>query len=376
MVRILINTPTIAGHRLEYIHHFYVKAVAMPYVDFIFLLPLSFKSDSKILDWPSAGNIKVLLHDYENINSKKWSFLKRSVSYCKLLNYYAKEYDVSEVVLVSLMDYMPLLPFIVSNKVKISGIIYRVYLYDWKNENLLAKIKDVIINSLFCKCRAFDKIYVLNDRVAATYLNWLYNSVKFKYLPDPVPIFPNYMPRDLRKELGISNEKKVFLHPGGMLPYKGTLNILEALNKLEKDDASRVAFIFAGRADPIQPAFDDMFSKLKSKLQVIYINGYISFEQLADLFFTSDCVIIPYTTNNKSSGIIGNSAYFQKPVIVAKGGVIGKLVRKWKLGFLLDSPSSENIYRFLNNLPRLGKCSNSYAKDHSIEQFNRIIFEG
>ena len=103
------------------------------------------------------------------------------------------------------------------------------------------------------------------------------------------------------------------------------------------------------------------------------------FEKMADLFVTCDYVLIPYLAKGQSSGIVGHAVYYGKPVVVAGEGVIGKIVRKWKLGHLLRDSSEDSIcwiLRYLmNNTPAYNMKRRDYLTGHSIEKFNHAIYE-
>lgn len=375
MKKILISTAFIGGHQLEYLHHLYIGAVERPENEYVFLVPENFHKDSKALSWiPQVPNISFyIIKSTQTTNSR--NIFKKAYYNVKILSFYIKKYQVTDVILISLMDYIPFLPFFVSKRVRVTGIIYRIYLYDWKKESILRKLKDALIITMYNRFKLFYKIMVLNDSPAAMYMNKYFKTDKYKYLPDPIPLLPTYRGCNIREELGISSSKTLLLHPGGMLPYKGSLNILKALDKLDMSCCDKIAVIFAGRAKAIQPTFDQMLVKIKNKVQVLYIEGYISFEKMADLFVSCDFVLIPYTTNNKSSGIVGNAAFYQKPVVVAKGGVIGKMVKKGKLGIMLESPTVDNIVDFLENIPAPSIIKSIYSENHSVKHFNNVLFD-
>lgn len=368
--RVLIHTNFIGGHQLEYIHHFYLGAIKHQENVYIIVAPKRFDTDSKTLEWPEANNIQVVTYDTPPLMNEG---LRTTYHNAKLLGRLVRKYNADEVVVVSLMEYMPFLPLFVSRKVRVKGIIYRIYLYDWETEGLAKKIKDGLIYTIFSKFRVFHEVYMLNDNSAATYLCKLFHTPKYKYLPDPVPLLPEYSGRIIREELGISSDKLVLLHPGGMLPYKGTINILKAVEQLNDKYCENLTIVFAGRASAVQPEFSIRLEKIQNKIQTLFLEGYLPFEKIADLFASCDYVLIPYTTNNKSSGIIGNASFYSKPVVVAKGGVIGKMVRKWKLGYMLPTHSVNSIREFLENIPAPKEYNNSYAADHTIEQFVRVV---
>ena len=56
---------------------------------------------------------------------------------------------------------------------------------------------------IFSRLNVFYKVFILNDTAAASYLNRLYNTDKFYYLPDPIASLQNYKPKDIRHKYNI-----------------------------------------------------------------------------------------------------------------------------------------------------------------------------
>lgn len=373
-MKILIHCTSIGGHQLEYIHHLYMGALETIDNEYVFVVPKRFGIDSKNLEWPNASNINIVYIEENKSKQIDGNILKQAFYKSKNLKEYIKKYSIDKVILIDLISYLPFIFLFVHKNVKIRGIIYKIYLYEWKCENIIKKTLDVIKYIIMRQFQIFEKVFILNDISAPSHLCKLYRTNKFCYLPDPVASLGSYQGINIREELGITSDKIVLLHPGGMLPYKGTLNILKAIDQMQPDECKRLVLITAGQSTPIQPEFNKLVDKIKNKIQIIHIEGFIPFEQLADLFSTCDFVIIPYLTKSQSSGIVGHAAYYEKPVIVARGGVIGKMVRKWKLGILLDEPSIYCIQEFLSKDIVAYQSKNTYCIDHSVEIFNKIIF--
>ena len=123
--------------------------------------------------------------------------------------------------------------------------------------------------------------------------------------------------------------------------------------------------------------FDYYLGRIKQKgLKVILLEGFLPFEQLADLFASCDFVLMPYTSNCRSSGIMGHAAYYGKPVIAVQGGVIGKTVKRWKLGHLIESSAVHSIKEVLLNIPTYMPIEGRiYTSSHSVKKFNQIIMD-
>ena len=226
------------------------------------------------------------------------------------------------------------------------------------------------------KFSVYDSVYMLNDINAPVLLNRKYNTNHFKYLPDPIIPINNIDNIDIRKHYNISPHKKIILHPGGMLPYKGTIEILKALERIQGHQCDKFAFIFAGRVtNSIKDEFYKLLHNVNKNVQVIVEDDFFSFEKLGAFFNYADWILIPYRIKSQSSGIIGHAAFFKKPVIAVNNGLIGSIVETYKLGVLINDSSPSSILEILFNLPDWNYINNNYVETHKIEDFVNLIFE-
>ena len=376
MRRFVIHCTSVAGHHLEYIHHLYIGLANQPDSIGFFIVPNKFYHDKDLYVWPQANNIYFKELDDFNGNAAKQSLLKKSYKKSQSLKEYIRKYDATDVILIDIINYLPFLPFFVSPKIRVRGILYRIYLYEWKVSRFDKKMADVLKYLLFSKFKVFDRVFILNDSTSAIYLNKLYKTDKFKYLPDPVASFSNYSPIDVRKKYGIASDKIIFLHPGGMLPYKGTIEILKALSMMSVKQLAKLTIIFAGKITPyIREEFWTLYNTVIENAHLVLIEGFLSFEDLADLFYTCDYVLIPYKVKSQSSGIMGHAAFYNKPVVVAKGGVIGKTVAKYHLGLIIKEASPHHIKEFLSSPIECVVKGDGYVSSHSISMFNELIYK-
>lgn len=373
-MKTLVHCTAIGGHQLEYIHHFYMGACKRPEREYIFLVPKRFVEDSKSLVWPESNNIKIDFFEEEEVNSIGDGLIKKPFDKAKNLGKYVKKYNVDKVVLIDLISYIPFIPLFVPSHVMVYGIIYRIYLYEWKEESKIKKVLDVIKYLVMSRCKVFSKVFILNDNSAANYLNKLYHTKKFSYLPDPVVSdIPNEIV-DMRKVLNIAPDKIVLLHPGGMLPYKNTLNILRAISASSKGILDKFVFIFAGKVtEQIKTEFFILLAENKDRANIVLDDGFLPYSKLASYFKASDIILAPYSVKSQSSGIIGMSALHNKPVVVVGKGVIGKLVRRFHLGILLENPAVESIRSYLESPIIVKPQTREYVSLNSIQAFNTYI---
>lgn len=376
MKKKLIFDTMITGHHLEYIHHLYT-GIESDCNHYIFAIPETFKDVKNKFQWPPKKNIKfVYIQSTELQSIEEMGHLKKSYHLSLLLKKYALQLSVTEIFLVSLIDYYPLLPLFLPKHIKVSGIIYKIYLYEWKEYSLIEKIYESIRQYSIIKSANSLNIFILNDRSATYYLNKLWNTAKFKYLVDPYIPIKESNSIDIRKQYNIDSDKIIFLHMGAMEERKGTLEILKAIS-LIKSNPEKFVFIFAGKIfDSIKKEFYSQYEELKQSHNIILIDKFCDYELLASLSQACDCFLLPYKRVSLSSGILYYAAQFHKCVLATGSGLLGKLVRKNRLGYTLKDTQPATIASAIltykkhicNNVP-------SFLTEKTIETFNNTIYQ-
>jgi len=354
------------GHNLEYIHHLYVGAIKQPDIRYIFLLPYEFDMEKNILEWPEASNI-----NFEYFNKKEvWSksILLTSLKSCIYLRKKIKKYGACEIILVWLMNVIPFIQFFMPKGVTVSGIIYKIYLYTWNSLSWKEKIANAIKYFTISRSHCIQNAYILNDTSSVAVLNRTFKTNVFKYLPDPFVAFDKAVITDLRTELKIDCTDIVCLHQGAMSNSKGTLEVLDIIENSSKEDLVNYTFIFAGTfAEQIKDKFYSRVQELKSKVKIIVKEGFLPYEYMGSLVYTSDKIILPYKRVDASSGTIAYASQFKKQVYVPNKGLLGKLVRKYNIGITL------NVFSTINDLSQENKKNNTYCESHTVDQFNKIL---
>lgn len=377
MKRTLIFDHQMDGHHLEYIHHLYIAAGERSDEQFIFAVPTTFDLVSDAFEWLDYPNVQIYRFDLSDNCGTSVSLFKRSFYLSKLLKATADKFSVTHIFLIFLISYLPFLPFILSKKYKISGIIYQIYLYRWKESSIVLKIQDIFKYILMSKFRNIESVFILNDRIVPFYLNKKYNTEKFSYLPDPIVPIDIKNIHDLRDELMIKKGNVIFLHLGSMTDNKGTLEILESIRLLTSEECSLFTFIFAGKVqEDIRILFYEYYSELKNKVQIIVFDQFCSFQLIGSLCYTSNVILCPYKRIYQSSGIIGYAAQFNKAVIVPQSGLLGKIVRRNKLGLFFENTTPKGIYDSVRKLYKLESvlAPNNYLETNSPLKFVRTIF--
>lgn len=374
MKRILIYDSSIEGHHMEYLHHIYM-ATDDADAKFVFAIPERFLTMKEKMKWPERGNVQFDLIPSTELNKAKGGYFKERWNNARLAAKYIKKHQADEVFYIELVVQFPFLPLFVSKDVKVSGILYRLVPYEWKRLSLITKIKDAIEVNVIGRSKFVKTPMCLNDNSCACYFNKLFKTSK--YIPIVDPIKPlNYQPKSIRKDLGAGTNDKVILHFGGMTMRKGTLTLLEAACSMSELQLKNKIFVFAGKvSNDIKAQFDSFIVQLQQKCRVIIYEGFCAYELLADLCYSCDCIVVPYKNTSYSSGVIGDAAQYQKTVVGPEDGLLGKLIRRNKLGVTMKDNNPVALAAILDSdetyLPR----PNSYSQKETIDEFTKTIIE-
>lgn len=370
--KILVFESSMEGHILEYIHHLYMMALGSPYL-YVFAIPESFNTIKETLDWPQTENVKFrFITDSEITKCQTANTLKSAIALSKCIKKYAIDEKIDHIFLLYMIRPMPILPLILPSNIKVSGIIYNIPLYH-KNLTFSKKIINGIIYRLFAISQNIKNVFMLNDPWGAEAYNTKYKTDKFKYLTDPIPEIDMSAVQNLRAELNIADENKIYLQFGSLDERKNTLNILRALLLMSQDELHNKTFIFSGKlSKEIKEEFYTLVNSLKDKVQIVVKEGFVTYDYLNSLCFTSDYLLTLYNNVTTSSGTIGYAAYFRKPVIGPSTGLLGKLIIENKLGYTIENTSPSLIKEAL--LKNLSTQGEKYCISHSTDEFCKTLF--
>lgn len=371
--KILIFTHSSYGHNLEYLNHLYLGFNEEPNNEYIFIVPDHFEMQSKLFDWPISKNIKFDLVKSTKLGNTTTPWYIKSLRFSIIIKKYITKYNASSVFLMDLMVLLPFLPLFINSKIRISGIIYGIYLYRWKELKICRKISEIIWHLIISKCPVFNHLYILNDNTATNYLNKLYNTNKFKYLPDPYVKVPA-LPINMKANYSIQKHKKVLLHFGSFGERKGTLFILDSILRMDQREREKYVFVFAGVIQHgIKEKFYNLVEEINNKTDILIFPQFNSFEFISNWCYTCDAILAPYLKSYQSSGVIGYASQYKKPVIAPGFGVIGKLVKKFHLGITMKTITTSNFLAALKNIDNWQSNDNNYLKNNTVSHFLKII---
>lgn len=107
-------------------------------------------------------------------------------------------------------------------------------------------------------------------------------------------------------------EKKIIMF-GYQNYYKGTDLLIEALKKLPKEYQKKVKVLIVGKTDS---TLYDKYQSECNKLNVNWINRFVSDEELYDAIGGSDLILLPYRKISQS-GVLLLSLSYKKPILTS-----------------------------------------------------------
>ena len=117
------------------------------------------------------------------------------------------------------------------------------------------------------------------------------------------------------------------------------------------------------------------FIIISSTMNIILKDEFCSYDFIGSLCMNANYVMLPYTKNEGSSGCLGIAAQFNIPVISTNKNLLGKLVKKNKLGIALNDVSAKGLSQILMILTKEFPIKSSlYVDKCSIEVFQSAIF--
>lgn len=369
MQKLLIFSQSATGHHTEYLHHLYEECCRLPQVNVVIAVQERFAQQRELFCWSDSANITIdIIPDCElqwgGWVSTRWRF-------ARAVRKYALMHNATQVFVLDFMLVMPFLFFFLPFGVQVSGIVYGLYVYRWKKLSWLQRTMAVILHWMLAKGPGIKNIFLLNDKAAARYYNALFRCQRFQYLPDPA-VMPEFHEEDYRMKYNIRTETKIFFHFGSMGRKKGTLLILETILAMSKDELQNCMFVFAGYVqDSIRQEFYQQLDLAQKRVRILVFNEFCSYDVLGNWCRACTAILLPYLETYNSSGCIGYAACFGKPVIATGNGLLGKLVRRYRLGMLLPYATVESLRQALT-CASYPVVADDYMHENTPEHFARV----
>lgn len=391
MVRTMINIHYIqfqsGGHwedHLKFIINYVTKRKKNIFLTIIL------NKEINIDEFKNRKNLKIILLDNDDtefltIKNKTRRYIKEYIKVKELI----KRYNINDLYYDSLDQiYLFLaLGFRLYNLRNLNGILYKVDLHYQNFEitntvNVFSKIKRQIKKISLLRLLNHDQVnnVFTFDPFVKKYIN--FNGLV--YVPDPA--FYQYNEPKNYKLIQDINSNYIFSMFGAISKRKGVINLVEAIELIANKTTKNVTLLFAGSIKK-----DEKFEILRSinklntleNITVIIDDRYLERYEINDLVTLSDIILMPYTNFVGSSGVLLWAASSKTLVIAQNTGLIGKLVREYKLGYDVNTSSSEEIadaiISYISKDSRYFKSfsthDNDLVKNSTVRNFAKIIVE-
>lgn len=375
-MRVLIFDNCISGHHLEYLHYLHIGASQREDCEYVFCVPKALEKAENEDQRIKTSNIRYHFIAPEVADSfNSGNMYQRGWCKSRYIVKTAKELSCTHVFLVMLMEVFPFVLWGLPKNIKLSGIIYSIFLYDIGIVSSVRTFVDKLRYRIMSMSSKVGAVFILNDNDSTAILNRMFATKKFKFLPDPVPQVNLEEVHNVRKELGIPEDNKVFLHFGGLSDRKGTGEILKAIVESPPQYLENKTFIFAGVvSNDLKPIVKSLLPQAAAKAQVLFFDGFCKKELLFNLCFSCDVILAPYKITSLSSGLLGYASVFGKPVVGPSNGLIGQLIMENNMGGVLNSIDAHSIYMsFIEDFP---KCSAGYSSNRTSMDFYSTVISG
>lgn len=322
------------------------------------------------------------------LSRKKLSFQEWNL-FCK----YAKLLQSTQALLMYFDTYQLPILFGKSSPCPTSAIYFRPRFhyhefnnYHYSSQERWHQKREKLHLALVLRQKNLKNIFCL-DPFVIKYLKKFNTSVKSIYLGDPVKTYQNYAlkPSEIRADLGIESNRKVFLLFGCLSRRKGLDQLLEALSLLPATINHKICILLVG------PISSSVKLKIKehvellhknSAIQIVICDRFICDREIKPYFEVADFILAPYQRHVGMSAILARAAEAQKPVLSSDYGLMGELTRHYQLGLTVDSTVSSEIAQGITKLALSSpqeicdfKQMKAFAEQNNPQRFAEVIFQ-
>jgi len=204
---------------------------------------------------------------------------------------------------------------------------------------------------------------------------------KLVVVPDPTEAFYGCCSmKEARDRLRLPVGIPILLFFGRLRWDKGPDLLLEAIKDIEDD----FVLVIAGQPGYVTNSNIEAFQKNPKSSRVIARIEYIPEDEVKYYFLSADAVILPYRRVFKgTSGILQNAAAAGRPVIATDVGEIGRIVREYSLGLVVEPESQEALREEIKFFvrerrkiaPHVRECALAYAEAHHWRRMAELVEE-
>lgn len=174
-----------------------------------------------------------------------------------------------------------------------------------------------------------------------------------------------------KKYFGLKENKTCFVMIGGTQQYKGVDILLKALQGIQKDFQ---VFISGVERDLKEQDILEAVTTYRGK--VVLLLRELSDEEYQMALNAADYIVLPYRYEfNGASGPLVDSTVYRKPIIAAKHGSLGKIVKENHLGVVFATEDiaalQKEIYNALNTTFHWDNIAETYRSKLSVVTFKK-----
>lgn len=213
---------------------------------------------------------------------------------------------------------------------------------------------------------------------------------KVRALPDPVVTTPAvagqpHIGADLLDS--VRGRDVVFTLFGALAERKGVLQVLDALSLLPESSRGKARVVLAGNVEPdiaeeFKKRIDRLHGAREADDSLCVVDRFLTTPELAWLVRQSSVILAPYQRFVGSSGVLGWAAEARKPVIAQDYGLVGALVRNYRLGLAVDASDPLRIAEAMSQLLQPGQLEvavatarwDAFLVDRRPEAFAAAVF--
>ncbi|MGA0556228.1 glycosyltransferase [Larkinella sp. VNQ87] len=237
----------------------------------------------------------------------------------------------------------------------VSGIYFRPDFHYKRNPGFKAQLngfrKKVTLKGALRKS-SLANVFCL-DHSAVEGLRQLAPAAKVWPLADPVESY-SITPAEvqqLRHDLQIDANRRVFLLFGYLDDRKGIEPLLDALKELPKPQQQAVCLVLVG---PIQPDYkqkiEQKITDVGGEVQIVRVYQEIKGRQIQLYFELADYALALYQRHVGMASVVVRAAVSRKPVLASDYGYLGHLVQTEHLGVVADTTSPAAIRAMLERV--------------------------
>jgi glycosyltransferase involved in cell wall biosynthesis len=315
----------------------------------------------------------------------------RSFQEWRLLQKYVRQLSPTHCLLMYFDSILLALAILGSLPCRLSGIYFRPIfhysefaVFNPSQHERWLQLRDKIALSRLLHYPRFQTLFCL-DPLVIEHLDKFKGHVKPVYLPDPVQIYRDGEANveKLRENLAIELNRRVFLMFGSLQKRKGIYQLFDAIARLPSHLCQKLCLLFVGPIDS-PTVFHNRIAHLCESLpiQIITQDQFVPDRDIQPYFQLADVILAPYQRHIGMSAILVRAAAAGKPVLSTNYGLMGEIVKRYKLGIAVDASIPEEIAQgltqFITHSPETffdRSRMQCFAEENLAEKFATTVFQ-